>query len=225
MIKKIIYLGSLTALLCFCLTQYLGYNYFSRYKKLRDMPESPDRSFLSLERSLTRAIRFSKNPVFYYELGQLYLQWAYKENDLGLAGNRDQNLDKAIAAFCRGIGQNPIDAYAFNALGYAYQLYNYPLFTYMEKGRLFMKQALDLRPKDEFLTSNIMYVYLRQWNFLGEIEKKFVFNQLKREWKDPPYVFWPLRQRWIKDLGSLVEIRQILIQDPEFWSRYGRFFE
>jgi len=225
MIKRIIRLAGLFALLVFCLMQYLGFHYLNQYKSLRSKPRSLAESFASLEHSLGRAIRFSKNPVFTYELGQLYLQWAYEENDLGRAEDRDRDLDKAIEAFRSGLVKYPIDGYGFNGLGYAYQLYNYPLFTYMEKGRLFMKRALDLWPKDEFLTVNIMYVFLRQWDYLNPSEKIFVYSHLKKIWEFPMSIFLPMRERWRVDLGNTEKLNQILRQDPEFWSRYGSYFE
>jgi tetratricopeptide (TPR) repeat protein len=225
MMKRILLLAASAALFVFILIQFLSFVHFNRYKNLRSVQGNLEKNFPALEECLVKSIRYSRNPIFYYELGQIYLQRAYAENDLGQAEARDRDLDKASEAFRRGIARNPIDAYAFNALGYAYQLYNYPLFTYMVKGRANMQKALELYPKDEFLTSNIAYVFLRQWEFLSETEKKFIFTQLKRNWEFPEYVFRVLKWRWRDDFGNYERLNQILSQDSELWLRISQYFK
>lgn len=175
---------------------YFGFHYFYQYKKERQTTRSIQQAFPRLEASLLRALRFSGQPVFYQELGRLYLEMAIAENEFGSAARRDEFLLKAEACLKEQIRLNPVDARAFYNLGKIYLLYNFPLLTYADQGRRCLRRALELKPADEFLNLNIIYIYLAQWELLPEEDKLFLGRQLKYIEARCPDFRERLRRRW-----------------------------
>jgi len=204
---------------------YFGYHYFYKYKKARTEAESIEKSFPFLERNLKKAVWFSKNPLFYKELARLYLERAFGENEFGTGERRDFFCDLAREALAAETRRNPIDPFAYYEMGKVYMLYNYPLLTYAEKGRLYMRKALELRPADEFLSLNILYIFLTQWDALKEGEKAFIFEQLKRERKDKLQFLERLYRRWTKNAGNDLKIKEIISRDESLWLEMSRFFK
>lgn len=189
---------------------YLGYHYFYEYKEVRGAARSIEMSFPELETNLKKAVRFSKNPLFYKEIARLYLEMALAANEFGTPEKRDFYLDQAKKSLSQVIGQNPIDAFAYFEMGKVYLLYNYPLLTYMDKGKVYFRKALELKSADEFLNLNILYIYLTQWDFMEEAEKNFVLARLQAIGGKNKNFMARLRDLWQENFGSTIKLDEIL---------------
>jgi len=202
----------------------MGYLNFDRYKGLRAEAESIEGSFPDLEKHLKRAAKYSKNPVFYRELGRLYLEMAIAENKFGEAAKRDAFLDQAEESLRELIRRNPADALAYYRMGQVYMLYNYPLLTYRDKGRVYFRKALELDPSDEPQNLNVLYIYLTQWRYLDEGEKGFLFERLDRMVSANESFIRRLRNRWIENFEDDALLKEVLIEDKNLWPKIDKYF-
>jgi hypothetical protein len=209
-LRKIIGFGVAAALLVMSGGHYLGFHYYYEYQRERATAQSVERSFPALERQLNRAVAFSRNPRFLKELGRLYLEMALAENEFGTAAGREVFLERAQNALERAIRANPADGSAFFEMGKVYLLYNFPLLTYAEKGRVYLKRALELKPADEFLNLNILYIFLTQWDSLAEEEKEFAGGRLKERAAADGRFRDRLRRRWEENYGTAAALEPIL---------------
>ena len=146
-IRGILIGGIVLFLFLIALKDYLGYTNYWKYKGLRTEIGSVESGFLEMEKYLKRACRFSGNPLFYKELGRINLEMAIAENQFGEAAKRDAYLDQAEENLLQQIKRNPADSLGYYRMGQVYMLYNYPLMTYMGKGRLYFRKALELDTK------------------------------------------------------------------------------
>jgi hypothetical protein len=144
------------------------------------------------------------------ELGRLYLEMALGENEFGTAAGRDALCDLGRESLVRSIRANPADSSAYFDIGKAYLLYNFPLLTYAEKGRVYLKRALELKPADEFLSLNILYIFLTQWDLLEEEEKEFAGGRLKEQAAANESFMDRLRRRWGENFGTAAGLEPIL---------------
>ncbi|MFC2166142.1 hypothetical protein ACFLT2_14235 [Acidobacteriota bacterium] len=202
----------------------LGYLNFDKYKSLRAEVESVEGSFPDLKRHLKRACKFSKNPLFYKELGRINLEMAIAENQFGEAAKRDDYLDQAEENLLQQIKRNPVDSSGYYGLGQVYMLYNYPLMTYMGKGRLYFRKALELDPSDERSNLNILYIFLTQWQYLDNEEKKFTFDKLNRMNQSNEHFIRQLRNRWVENFEDDILLKAILIKDKNIWPLIDKYF-
>lgn len=209
-IKAIAVFGFVAVLLILATRAYLGYHYFYKYKNVRARAKSIEGSFLGLEENLKKSVWFSKNPVFYKEMARLYLEMALAENDFGTAEKRDFYLDQALESLAHLIKRNPIDAVAYYEMGKVYLLYNFPLLTYIEKGKLYFLKALEFDPANEFLNLNILYIFLAQWDFLNDEEKSFVYLRLGTILKNNESFIPRLQKRWKENFGNVEKLKEIL---------------
>jgi len=182
--------------------EYLGFHYYYQYKAQRQAARSIEQVFSSLEKNLSRARRFSQQPLFYQELGRLYLEMAMAENEFGSAARRDEFLLRAEESLKQQIEANPVDSRAFYNLGKVYLLFNFPLLTYADKGRPCLRRALELKPADEFLNLNIIYIYLAQWELLNSEDREFLARQLSFIEARTPDFKDRLRRRWRENFPS-----------------------
>ena len=211
-------------LLIIAVKDNLGYLNYDRYKSLRAEAESIERSFPKLERHLKRACRFSKNPLFYKELGRINLEMAIAENQFGEAEKRDAYLDQAEENLLQQIKRNPVDSLGYYRMGQVYMLYNYPLMTYMGKGRIYFRKALELDPSDELKNLNILYIYLTQWQYLDEDERNFTFDRLSRMYQNNEHFIRQLRNRWVENFKDDALLKTILIENKSFWYKISKYF-
>jgi O-antigen ligase len=191
--------------------QFLGFHYLGRYTKARAEARSVQSAFPELERLLKKAAGEAGNPEIGKTLGQLYLDMARVENEAGNAERRDMNCDRAVAAYTAVIAANPCDSAAQYEMGMTYLLYNYPLMTYADKGKLYFRKALELNPADEFLNLNILYFYLTGWDGLSDEEKAYARDRLKSIRATDPAFMPQLEQRWKQQFGSTDGLKLILI--------------
>lgn len=208
--KSFIVFSVLAVFIVIAAKDYFGYHYYYKYKKVRGQAESIEKSFSQLELNLKKAVSFSKNHLFYKEMGRLYLERALAENQFGTAEKRDFYLDRARESLIKAIRKNQIDAFAYYRMGTVYLLYNYPLLTYVEKAKRYFRKAIELSPADEFLNENIVYIYLTQWDWLEEEEKRFVEERMQAMKENNQDFVHRLRRRWQENYGGLEKLEDIL---------------
>lgn len=207
---KIVLIGVVMVLFFVGAKSYLSYHYFYRYGEARSRAESIERSFPKLEARIKTAVRFWGNPLFRLEMGQLYLERALVENQFGSAVRRDFYLDRARESLIQAIKGNPVDAFAFFEMGKVYMLYNFPLLTYMGKAKRYFRKALELKPADEFLNENIVYIYLTQWERLEDEEKGFVEERMQAMKEKNDYFEQRLLRKWRENYGGVEKLEEIL---------------
>ncbi|MCX8159469.1 MAG: hypothetical protein N3G18_00870, partial [Candidatus Saccharicenans sp.] len=196
--RMIIFLALASSLLALAasITFYSGYwNYF-RYQEDRQNIRSLESDFSRLEVRLVTALRYYPLPTFQAELGRLRLQRAMAEIEFGQVERSELFLDRASEALQRAVAGNPADHTFLWELSKVYFLYNYPLLTYAEKGRLLCREALDRHPYNEFLFLNIALVFLEQWPLLEEAEKDWLRQNLSRIMAADPGFLDKLKRRW-----------------------------
>jgi len=189
---------------------YISWHNFSRYQAARKASRSIEAGFSQLEDALQGAVRFSKNPAYFKELTRLYLERAMAENEFGMPAARDAELDRAESSARQWIRENPVDCWAYYELGKIYLLYNFPLLTYADKGRLYLRKAVELKPADEFLNYNVLYIFLTQWERLAESEREFVAAQWRSITESFPNFESELKGRWQDNFNSRDGLDKIL---------------
>jgi hypothetical protein len=209
-IKKVIGWIAAAILLALAGKEYFGYHFYYRYKEVRASARNIEGCFSRLERNLKTAVFFSKNPLYYKEIARLYMEMALAENEFGTEEKRDFYLDRAKEGLASLISRNPIDAFAYYEMGKVYMLYNFPLLTYMDRGRSYFRKALEFKPADEFLNLNITYIFLVQWDFLENGEKSFILERLKIMREASENFIPQLRKRWRENFGNEEKLEQIL---------------
>ena len=217
--------GLLAVLLFLATTHYLGYYFFARYEKSREGAESIEQIFPVLERQLKSAAWHSKQPKIYRELGRLYFERAWGENQFGTPEKRDFFCDRAVEALGEQIRRNPADADGYYHLGLVFMLFNYPLMTYRDQGRAFLRRAVELHPANEFISLNVCAIFVAWWDDLKEEEKQIIRRQLKRDRNDRTAFFKKIRDKVIENLGSDERFKDVLKLDPELWEEVKKYFQ
>jgi len=208
--KKLLILVFTMGLLGFVTRQYLGHYYFNVYKNVRAGARSIEKSFPDLEKNLIRSVGWFGNPGSFKELARLYLERALAENEFGTPEKRDLYLESARASLARAIKKNPADAFAYYEMGKVWLLYNFPLLTYLDKGKFYFLRALELKPADEFLGLNILYIYLTQWDFLSGEEQKFILEKLRSMERANKDFMAQLRNRWLQNFRDDQKLNEIV---------------
>ena len=211
-------------LLVFATREFLGYFYYYQYRALRKTASSIEGSFPGLEKKLKRAKAFSKNPLFYKALGRIHLERALGENEFGTPEQRDAHLDFAQDYLEELIRRNPIDPFAYYEMGKVFMLYNYPLCTYLNKATVFFKKALKLKPADEFLNSNISFIYLTKWDMLSSGDRDFILKTIGLFWEKSDSFIIRLRDRWDKNREDPDRLKDIFMSDRNLWLKIRKYF-
>jgi tetratricopeptide (TPR) repeat protein len=219
----------LLALLFLAVRENMGFVWLGKYEAARARLADEGRSLMSgfaeLERPLERAVRWSGNPRFFSELGRLYIEMAVAENESEAPEKRDAFLDRAEEAIRRRIERNPADAFAYYDLSRVYLLYNFPLLTYQNAARRYLRRALVFKPHDLFLNVEAVYNFSVMWDGLGDEEKSWMFEQMRSVWAVNEDRFYPgLVGRWRREVKNLDRLKEILRLDPSVWNRASRFF-
>lgn len=234
--------------------QNMAYRCLDKYEAERAALAREGKRLLSgfdrLEGLLVKGVGWSKNPVIYGELARLYAERASVENEKGLPGlggtradarlearteglaegweeRRDIALDKARGVLVNQIEANPADARGYFEMGNVMMLYNYPLLTYAEQGRQYMRKALELKRHNIVLNVNAMFTHLAQWEGMGDAERAWVMRWLATVWAGVEVnakAFWPeLRKRWKSAGGDLEGLRAILRGDGAVWASASKY--
>jgi tetratricopeptide (TPR) repeat protein len=223
-VGKIVVLAVAACLIVIAARAYLGYHFFYKYGAGRGEAQSLDKSFPELEKNLRRAVAFSKNPLFYQEMGRLYLEMALAENKFGTPEKRDDYLNLAGDSLAELLKRNPAEAFGYYEMGKVYMLYNFPLLTYASKARQYFNKALELRPLDEELNVNVVYIYLTQWDILSHVERAFVFEAVTRNLENNESFFPQVKKLWVDEFGDVERLKAIFANDPNFWPKISRYF-
>jgi tetratricopeptide (TPR) repeat protein len=150
---------------------------------------------------------------------------AVAENDSEAPERRDAFLDRAEEAIRRRIERNPADAFAYYDMSRVYLLYNFPLLTYQDAARRYLRRALVFKPHDLFLNVEAVYKFGVMWDGLGGEEKAWMFGEMRSVWPVDEDRFYPgLVGRWQREVKDLDKLKEILRLDPEVWNRASRFF-
>ena len=221
---KLFAIAVAAALFVLAARAYLGYRYFYSYVAGREEATNLEGSFEALEPQLKRAVSFSRNPLFYQEMGRLYLEMALAENKFGTPEKRDEYLDRARESLEGLIRRNPLEAFGYYELGKVYMLYNYPLLTYAAKGRTYLRKALEMRPVDEDLNVNVLYAYLAQWDRLGAAERDFVYAAVGRNLETDANFFPRVLALWTSEFKDSPKLRAIFSENQDLWPKLSRFF-
>ncbi len=221
----LLFLCGMGALLTVSFRQFAGFRSFHRYERLRAETGSLERGFPALEAALDDAIRQYAHPAFYQQLSRLYFDRALSEDKSGDPAGRDEFLDKAAAATAENIRFNPLDSWAYFEMGKIWMMTNAPLLTYADKGRLFLRRALELNPAHDFLNLEALYFHLSQWDMLEEAEKRFVWDRIERKWLEKPVFVHLLRRQWIQAAKTDEGLKSILMSNPALWRRIAGDFK
>jgi len=200
--KRVAGLGLAAAVLWFGGRDYLGFRHFRRYEKARASARSIESAFETLAAEIEAAAAVSGNPAHFLAAGRLYLERALAENEFGSPERRDEFADRAHDILAEAIRRSPADADGYYEMGKVYMLFNFPFLTYGEKSRAFYRHAVELRPADEFLAGNVVYVFLAQWDGLSAGERAFAAGRLRAMEDMPPRVLARLKAMWKKEFGS-----------------------
>ena len=221
---RIVVLVLVAGLFVLAARAYLGYRNFYSYAAGREKATNLEGSFGALEPKLKRAGSFSHNPLFYQEMGRLYLEMALAENKFGTPEKRDEYLDRARDSLEGLIRRNPLEAFGYYELGKVYMLYNYPLLTYAAKGRAYLRKALEMRLVDEDLNVNVIYAYLAQWDRLSAAEKDFVYAAVGRNLETDPNFFPRVLALWTSEFKDSAKLKAVFSENSDLWPELVRFF-
>ena len=221
--------AGLVALLFLVVKENMGFVWLGKYEAARARLAGEGRSLMSgfaeLDRLLGKAAQWSGNPRFPGEQGRLYIEMAVAENDSEAPERRDAFLDRAEEAIRRRIERNPADAFAYYDMSRVYLLYNFPLLTYQDAARRYLRRALVFKPHDLFLNVEAVYKFGVMWDGLGDEEKAWMFGEMRSVWPVDEDRFYPgLIGRWQREVKDLDRLKEILRLDPEVWNRASRFF-
>jgi O-antigen ligase len=193
---------------------FLGFQHLAAYRRVRSEARSVEGAFPALEARLARAVAASPRAVLRVELAHLYVEMARVANDAGREEERDTLCDKAVAAYTRAIAANPIDAATHFETAAAYLLYNYPLMTYQDRAKAFFRQALVLKPADETINLNVIFLHFAWWPTLEDGEKRYAAGIYRSMVARDPDFPAKLEARWKLSYPTLDGLAAILAELP-----------
>jgi tetratricopeptide (TPR) repeat protein len=193
---------------------FAGFERLAAYRRARSEARSVESAFPDLEARIAKAVSASPRAVFRIELAHLYVEMARVANDAGREEERDTFCDKAVAAYTRAIAANPIDAATHFETAAAYLLYNYPLMTYQDRAKAYFRQALVLKPADETINLNVIFLYFAWWPTLEDGEKRYAAGIYRSMVARDPDFPAKLEARWKLSYPTLDGLAAILAELP-----------
>ncbi|MBM3305306.1 MAG: hypothetical protein FJY79_05105 [Candidatus Aminicenantes bacterium] len=193
---------------------FLGFHHLARYRQARSAVRSVESGFPVLEPRILAAVRASGRAEFRVEQARLYVEMARVDNDAGRDESRDLHCDRAVDAFASAIHANPIDAFTHYEMGMVFLLYNFPLMTYADRAKVHFHRALELKPADEFLNLNVLFIHLTWWDLLEDEDKAYAAALLRRMTAVDPGFPAKLEARWKQSFKTLDRLRDILAELP-----------
>jgi O-antigen ligase len=214
--KKKALLGAALAVALFvpAVRDFVGYQRLSAYNRARADARSVESAFPALEARLAKAAAASPQAVFRVELAHLYVEMARVANEAGRDEERDAFCDRAVEAYTRAIAANPIDAATHFETGTAYLLYNYPLMTYQDRAKAYFRQALALKPADETMNLNVVFLYFAWWPTLEDPDKGYISGVYRAMAARDPAFPAKLEARWRLSYPALDGLAAILAELP-----------
>jgi len=175
--SRIIVLSFLAFLIIYETRNYLGFYYFYSFKRFVERFEGKYEERIRRGEDLIRkALSFRKDAEFYKTAGEFYYEIAVKENELGNKEKREEYIDRSIEFFKKSISLAIVDPFSYFGVGKAYLLSNFPYAPYIEKTKIYFRRACELTPNDEYILLHTIRIYLGDWIFSTESEKRFVIK-------------------------------------------------
>ena len=193
---------------------FLGFRHLDAYRDARRGARSVESAFPDLEARLLKAAEASPRAVFDVELARLYVEMARVANDSGRDEDRDAFCDKAVARYVRAIAANPIDAGTRYETGMAYLLYNYPLMTYQARASSHFRRALELKPADESINLNVIFLHFSWWPGLEDADKAYAADIYRKMAARDAGFPARLEARWKQSFGTTERLAAVLSELP-----------
>ena len=194
---------------------FLGFRHLDAYRDARRRARSVESAFPDLEARLLKAAEASPRAVFDVELARLYVEMARVANDSGRDEERDEFCDKAVARYVRAIAANPIDAGTRYETGMAYLLYNYPLMTYQVRASSHFRRALELKPADESINLNVIFLHFSWWPGLEDADKAYAAGIYRKMAARDAGFPARLEARWKQSFGTTERLAAVLSELPQ----------
>jgi hypothetical protein len=204
--------AALLAVLVFvpAVRDYLGFWRLGDYRRVRSNARSVESAFPDLEARLEKAADTSPLAVFQVEMARLYMEMARVANEAGRDEDRDAFCDRAVARYSQAIAANPIAAGTHYEMAGAYLLYNFPLMTYQDSARTYLRKTLELKPADEEINLTVVFLYATWWPTLEPAEKAYAAEIYKKHLVRDPDFPAKLEGRWAQSHGSADGLRPVL---------------
>jgi tetratricopeptide (TPR) repeat protein len=206
---------SVAALLAFVLFvpafhDFRGFHYLGEYRRARSEARSVESAFPTLEALLEKAVNASPRSEFRIELARLYQEMARVANDSGRDEDREVFCDRAVSAYERAIAANPAHAFTFYETGLVYLLSNYPLMTYSDRAKTYFRKALELKPADDFINLNVIFLHFNWWTTLEDAERTYAAGLFKKMTARDPGFAAKLEARWMQSFQTTDRLSAIL---------------
>jgi len=133
-------------------------------------------------------------------------------NDSGRDEEREAYCDRAASAYERAIAANPAHAFTYYETGLVYLLSNYPLMTYADRAKVYFRKALELKPADDFLNLNVIFLYFIWWPTLEDAEKVYAAGLYRQAVARDPGFSAKLEARWKQSFKTADRLTAILAE-------------
>lgn len=193
---------------------FAGFRHLAAYRTARSEARSVESAFPALEARLEKAAASSTRAIFDIELARLTMEMARVANDAGREEDRDTLCDKTVARYGRAVAANPIDAAVHYETAMTYLLYNYPLMTFQDRAKVYFHQALVLKPADETINLNVLYLYFSWWPTLESAEKAYAAGLYRAMLARDAAFPVKLQARWTRSYGSTERLDAVLAELP-----------
>ena len=191
---------------------FRGFQYLGQYRRARSEARSVESAFPTLEALLEKAVNASPRSEFRIELARLYTEMARVANDAARDEEREAFCDRAASAYERAIAANPVHAMTYYETGLVYLLSNYPLMTYADRARTYFRKAIELKPADDFLNLNVIFLYFNWWQTLEDAEKAYAAGLYRQAVARDPGFGAKLEARWKQSFKTADRLAAILAE-------------
>jgi O-antigen ligase len=208
---------TVAALLALCLFaaafhDFRGFHYLGQYRRARSEARSVESAFPALEALLEKAVNASPRSDFRIELARLYTEMARVANDASRDEDREVFCNRAVSAYERAIAANPVHAFTYFETGLVYLLSNYPLMTYADRAKVYFRKALELKPADDFLNLNVIFLHFSWWQTLEDAEKSYAAGLYRQAVARDPAFAAKLEARWRQSFQTTDRLAAILAE-------------
>lgn len=205
---------------------YAGYYYFYSFKRFLEKFEGKyEERVKQGENLLKNAINLKNDPQIYKSAGEFYYEVAVKENELGNKEKREEYIDRSIECFKKSINLAIVDPFSYFGVGKAYLLSNFPYATYRDKTKIYFRRAVELTPNDDYILLHTLRLFLSDWRFSSEDEKKFSMEMIEKalslDKKNAFKIF-----KWWKEFSIDKRIleKEIVKEDPFLQDYFKKVF-
>jgi len=189
---------------------FRGFHYLGEYRRARSEARNIESAFPALEALIGKAVDASPRSDFRIELARLYQEMARVANDSGRDEDRESFCDRAVSAYERAIAANPAHAFTYYETGLVYLLSNYPLMTYSDRAKTYFRKALELKPADDFLNLNVIFLYFTWWPTLEDADREYAAGLYRQAVARDPGFAAKLEARWKQSFQTTDRLSAIL---------------